>query len=144
MSEVRYKIIKEWPATGYKKGDTIHKAMESYYKVEQWPEFFKPFNAITFDRLVERKSTLNAYIQKSGRKMGNSTRQINLAIDLLFEGYKVVVTDHWKNGRDLIANRDLLRRIVKRLEHEFLIERKHTRLNYDYLTIMLSDQYVCK
>ena len=52
--------------------------------------------------VVERKihpvkSTLEATILE-GRKKGNSTRQVDYAIQRLFEGFVVQVKDHYNNG----------------------------------------------
>lgn len=49
------------------------------------------------------------------RRCGNTTRQIDIAIQKLFEGYKIIVIDHHdtKNSNEL-----LLQRILRRLESE--------------------------
>lgn len=49
------------------------------------------------------------------RRVGNTTRQINYTIEMLFRGYIVRVLDH-SNIR--AANKDLLNRILRRLEIE--------------------------
>lgn len=69
------------------------------------------------------KSTFDGVEIKSGRRVGNSTRQINAAIEFLFDVdlYTVIVRDHYKNGSDTKANKYLLERIVQRLEVEHKI-----------------------
>lgn len=62
-------------------------------------------------------STLQADIRK-GRKVGNTTRQKDFAIDKLFQGYVVVVRDHYNNGECRKANEALFRLLLERLDEE--------------------------
>lgn len=52
------------------------------------------------------------------RRMGNSTRQVDNAIQILFNGSTCVVLDHWEHGRNRQANKHLLRMIVDRIRAE--------------------------
>ena len=52
------------------------------------------------------------------RRDGNSTRQIDLAIQLLFEGIPILVEDHWMQGTHREANRNLFGRIMDRMRFE--------------------------
>lgn len=54
------------------------------------------------------------------RQSGNSTRQIDLAIQIIFRGNVCVVQDHWEGGEHRDANKNLFNRILKRIgqEHE--------------------------
>ena len=52
------------------------------------------------------------------RADGNTTRQIDFAVQALFKGEFVEVKDHWENGQNLNANRDLFSRIVDRVTIE--------------------------
>jgi len=56
------------------------------------------------------------------RRMGNSTRQVDSAIQILFNGDTCVVMDHCSGGKDENSNWDLLGRIMKRLslEHPYV------------------------
>lgn len=60
-------------------------------------------------------STLEADI-RTGRKVGNSTRQVNFAIERLFDGFVVEVRDHYENGKSRRANEELFRQILERLD----------------------------
>ena len=75
------------------------------------------------------------------RSCGNSTKQIDLAINLLYNGYKVVVKDHWEGGSHRKANEDLFRRILKRLQFEhnldLLIKENKIKINKSEFTIEL-------
>lgn len=53
-----------------------------------------------------------------GRGTGNTTRQVDLAIQLLFSGYKVEVKDHYNGGELRAANENLFDRILRRLSME--------------------------
>lgn len=67
------------------------------------------------------KSTLDGFDYKSNRAVGNSTRQVDYAIQLLFNGYTVLVEDHYQQGGFAPANRVLLERIISRLRNEHRI-----------------------
>lgn len=64
------------------------------------------------------RNTLDGFELTKARASGNSTRQIDLAINLLFNGFTVKVMDHFKSGTDIDANKFLLYRILKRLKDE--------------------------
>lgn len=61
---------------------------------------------------------------KSGRRMGNTTRQADYAIQLLFQGKVVLCLDHHREGTHSDANRLLLRIVLGRLytEHSRIME----------------------
>ena len=56
------------------------------------------------------------------RRDGNSTRQVNYAVDMLFKGYRVKVLNHYEYGGNKTANRLLMSQIIDRLrvEHHLL------------------------
>ena len=60
-------------------------------------------------------TTMRSHIV-SGRRMGNTTRQIDYAIQALFNGKRVGVYSHDKGGR--YSDRFLFYAILKRLENE--------------------------
>ena len=64
-------------------------------------------------------STLGCPALTSERLSGNSTRQIDYAIQMLFAGNIVKVQDHAKNGGDRRANEMLNNNILSRLTHEY-------------------------
>jgi len=70
-------------------------------------------------------STLDdsALILTSKRRDGNSCRLVDKAIQIILSGDICVVEDHHEMGRNVKANRDLLRKIYQRLEneHKYLI-----------------------
>jgi len=55
---------------------------------------------------------------RSECRTGNSTRLIDLAIQLLYKGKEVLVKDDYKDGTGDEMNRYLLNKIVKKLEIE--------------------------
>ena len=52
------------------------------------------------------------------RRVGHTTRQVDYAIQLLFQGEVVKVLDHWKGGTIKEANKYLFDRILNRLNLE--------------------------
>jgi hypothetical protein len=68
--------------------------------------------------MKEVKSTLDGFEINYERCSGNSTREIGVAINYLFNGYKVKVKDHFKDGESEVSNRYLFKRILKRLRSE--------------------------
>lgn len=63
-------------------------------------------------------ATLEPVEIKNTRRSGNSTRQIDLAVQLLFKGFPVLVKDHWMQGSHWEANRNLFGRIMDRMRFE--------------------------
>jgi hypothetical protein len=78
---------------------------------------------------------------KNGKKQGNTTRQIDKAIELLYEGHIVVCEDHYKDGQSRQANINLFKKVLHRLECEhnleYLMEKKKIKINLNELTIEL-------
>jgi len=66
-----------------------------------------------------RVSTLNCPNLTAVRKDGNTTRQINFAVERLFKGDRVIVRDHFDNK---FAHRILLEKIIDRLVVEHKID----------------------
>lgn len=89
--------------------------------------------------MKETRNTLDGADIRIGRGQGNSTRQVDLAIDYLFKGYKVEVRDHHENGKNPIANSRLLASILDRLEleHPRLVKLERTEINNRDCTIQL-------
>ena len=58
---------------------------------------------------------------RSLRLNGNTTRQVDFAIQKLFEGYYVIIQDHYLSGGDIRSNKELLERIQRRLLNEFRV-----------------------
>ena len=91
--------------------------------------------------MKEIKNTLEGFEDTYQRRSGNSTRHIDIAIDLLFKWYKVEVKDHWEYGSHRKANEDLFYRILKRLQFEhnldLLIKENKIKIDKDKLTVEL-------
>jgi len=89
----------------------------------------------------EVKTTLEGFVDTYARQSGRSTRQIDIAVNLLFQGYIVEVKDHYKNGNDRRLNKRLFEEVLRRLrlEHglDMLIERNKIKINKEKLTIEL-------
>jgi hypothetical protein len=74
---------------------------------------------------MEKQSTLNHDLIKSGRMVGNTTRLADYGIDLIFQGKIVVCEDHHENGEHSSANKALARVIINRLCREhWMIQQK--------------------
>lgn len=82
---------------------------------------------------LERENTLNGVDIKPGRRVGNSTRQVDRAIQILFSGKVCVVRDHCQGGHHDGANRYLFDRILKRLNTEYDLLGKRL-VEFDSLT----------
>lgn len=72
---------------------------------------------------METKNTYDDVAFNPARRCGNTTRQIDKSIQLLFEGYVIKVIDHWENGRHDKANRHLFDGILRRLQSEHNLQR---------------------
>ncbi len=98
-------------------------------------------------RPVKEIDTLSFMVKHTtGRRRGNSTRQVDYAIQKLFEGYEVIVYDHHESGDNGNVNRELKRRIIKRLEaeHKLLTPRQVQNLKkggglYPYKNVICED-----
>ncbi len=55
---------------------------------------------------------------REGRRVGNTTRQVDEAIQTLFETGFWQAKDHWQEGGHPIANRHLFTRVLNRLRAE--------------------------
>ena len=83
---------------------------------------------------------LYGFEPEEGRMRGNSTRLIDKAIQLLFEGKTVIVRDHHYNGKNSNKmNAMLFERIIKRIysEHSPIIEKKRLVFNRKRLEIKI-------
>ena len=87
--------------------------------------------------MKEIRNTLENVELTNERQSGNSTRQINLAIDLLFKGYIVEVKDHFQNGTNKKLNKFLFKLILRRLEIEHSYMIKRIKINKNKLTLEL-------
>ena len=68
---------------------------------------------------IKEINTLDGVEIKNRRNCGNTNRQINQAIEYLFQGYRVKVLDHYCMGGRPEANRYLAGRIMDRLKNEY-------------------------
>ncbi|GEM_PF-3810994 len=73
------------------------------------------------------------------RQAGNTTRQVDDAIQRLFAGESIRAIDHWKFGSSEEANTNYFRRILLRIEHEhsWLIRSNLLEIDEIELTIKL-------
>ena len=65
----------------------------------------------------------------SSRAQGNTTRQVDLAIQLLFEGKRVLLHDHWESGNHERANKNLFNKVRDRLITEHRVSEKDVKIN---------------
>lgn len=73
------------------------------------------FRGMDLDNIVSTMECPNLTYERAD---GNTTRQIDFAIQKLFEGKIVWVQDHWQNGAFRAGNRSLAISIAKRLNAE--------------------------
>jgi len=71
------------------------------------------------------------------RRDGNTTRLIDKAIQIIFSGDICVVRDHAKSGSDFYCNKELMKKIMKRLQQEHDIEFNYLVIDFDHLEISL-------
>ncbi len=75
------------------------------------------------------------------RRMGNTIRQVDNAIQILYSGKICVVRDHWEDGTHERANLHLFEMILRRLECEHhlskLVKDKKIRIDKYRLEIEL-------
>lgn len=72
--------------------------------------------------MKEIKNTIEGVELNRQRRSGNSTRQINFAVDNLFKGYRVEIRDHWELGKNRMANEGLFKRVLRRLRTEHALD----------------------
>lgn len=104
---------------------------------------FRPITEYPTFRYVQKVSTLNNdVIITSYRADGNTTRQVDYAIQLLFKNYIVQVSDHAFMGERRRSNEELFIRIKRRieLEHEGLIRKRLISFDFRNLTIKLLEK----
>jgi hypothetical protein len=74
------------------------------------------------DNNIKRLNTIDGSLSSSDRRSGNTTRQADYAIQLLFSHPKVELTvvDHHLGGKDKASNKTLFKIILHRLvvDHE--------------------------
>lgn len=103
---------------------------------------------IELNLVIYNYSKVNKFLGNSDcnisriRCNGNTTRQIDESVQLLFEGYKVFIQDHYdmKDKRDnYVNNKRTLDQIVRRLknEHPMLFDKKLIKIDRKKLTIEL-------
>ena len=83
------------------------------------------------------RDTIQDMNLSTGRRTGKSIRQIDKAVQILFEDGEVKILDHHEDGSHKAANNLLLRRIVKRLESEHSSIVGRLEINEDKLTIKI-------
>ena len=71
------------------------------------------------------------------RRAGNTTRQIDYAIQQLFEGNVVICFDHYQTGEHRPMNEYLLRRILGRLSFEHNMDSGGVVVDKQNLTLYL-------
>lgn len=71
--------------------------------------------------MTKEVSSLHDFPQSAiapGRRMGNTTRAIDHAVQLLFMGHRVRIEDPWEWGGHDNANKDMFRRVLNRMNRE--------------------------
>jgi len=90
---------------------------------------------------LKKVTTLEGMLDKITykRRDGNTTRLIDNAIQILFNGDICVVLDHHEMGRSPIANKYLFDSILRRLEveHRWIFEQKKIKIDKNNFEISL-------
>jgi hypothetical protein len=93
---------------------------------------------------LKRVTTLEGMLDKITykRRDGNTTRLVDNAIQILFNGDICVVLDHHEMGRNSKANKHLFDAILKRLEveHRWFFEQKRVKIDKNRLEIRLVEE----
>jgi len=88
---------------------------------------------------LKRVTTLEGMLDKITykRRDGNTTRLVDNAIQILFNGDICVVLDHYEMGRHKNANKHLFDAILRRLEieHRWFFEQKRIKIDKNKLEI---------
>jgi len=95
---------------------------------------------------MEKQSTLENMSNKitSRRRDGNTTRLVDNAIQILFEGKICIVKDHHEYGTNRLANKHLFTQILRRLEieHRWIFENKRININKDKFEINFVEESI--
>lgn len=85
------------------------------------------------------RHTLEGFDETCLRQTGRTTKIIDKAIDLLFQGGDVLIVDHHKRGGSTITNRLLMDWIMRRLHFEHNIGRRPTGYGKQRLAVVDGD-----
>ena len=61
---------------------------------------------------------LDPLLVERGRAVGNTTRHVDKAVQLLMKGFPILIHDPYEGGNNGDANRYLFEKIVERMHHE--------------------------
>ena len=86
---------------------------------------------------MEKINLLNVVDLTPTRRDGNTTRLIDKAVQIIFSGHVCVVRDHARNGNDYFCNKDLMKKIMKRIQNEHDIEFNNLIIDFNHLEISL-------
>lgn len=89
--------------------------------------------------MKKQQSTLEDSVILEGRRVGNTIRLVDNAIQILFSGKICKVEDHVKNGENHFANRYLFKSIINRLSNEHNLEGEDVIEDISNLTIELKN-----
>jgi len=89
--------------------------------------------------MKEIKSSYSRNLIRQGRRVGNTTRLCDYAIDLLFQGNVVIAIDHYVGDFTVTRNgsKRLLRMITDRLHNEHHIERNDIHIVDDGVHLLV-------
>lgn len=107
-----------------------------------FPQKFVTIPNPTFRREERGKNIGNTidgieYTFVSSRRSGNTTRQVDAAIQDLFAGIKLNVIDHHENGKNRMANDRLMKLILGRLQFEHRMRKEYVIVDFNSNTIQL-------
>lgn len=93
--------------------------------------------------VFDTRETLDAYVHE--RRSGNTTRQVDAAIQALFKGKVVKIVDHSDDGDNMRASKILFKAILRRLEYEYhlgeMFKLGQIRVDSIRYIIELTDKY---
>jgi hypothetical protein len=93
---------------------------------------------------IIRITTIEGMLEKItyNRRDGNTTRLIDNAIQIIFNGDICVVLDHHEMGRNRKANKHLFESIIRRLqiEHSYIFVQKRVKIDHNRFEIRLIEE----
>jgi hypothetical protein len=103
-------------------------------------DLYSKYNTVVNgERVYSTLEGFTGYV--SGRRVGNTTRLVDHAVQMIFSNKAIIAHDHYLHGTDREANRHLFRKIMERLvqEHNFqaLKNEKNIYVDYDKFIIKM-------
>lgn len=132
---------RSFKATEHIHPDSIHQRLSNVHHadIENWKELQKQPKKAKTKRSLEGQakmiSTMDIDIHP-GRAVGNTTRQVNYAVEKLLAGHDVQAKDHATIGNKRAQDGELFDKIHYRLYHEH--QQCYEKLNFDRKSFIIT------